>query len=362
MNPTARDRRGTLPSIHTVYQPIETFWNSFDRREAIDRDLERVLNPLDAFLTHLILELAPGLPVLVDLAAEATMGTSSLIGLTHPHVSRVVVADGGTLDADRSISALRVHLRSQPKGPAPLDIIPRAELPASLSGQTQVVILADAREGRAEELANGIRLWLDERPDALVLVLGLARVGECPAIESLLRISTTDSGRRFWLLREVEDVLADSGLGMIARNDHPHAEEILQRIQLFHTSNYRYLDLLKSVSQAAMHAARADDEVMHSHPYSASVRAEVDSLRRAAQESRAHSQESKAQADAANQSLAVMEAELNRLRHAVHETWQHADATAQALAHAHHQLATRLSTRVWRKARRIARKCLPRSR
>ena len=134
-------------------------------------------------------------------------------------------------------------------------------------------------EGTAER-ADAIRRWLYEQPDALVLLLGLGRVGECPAVESAIRLCSADSGRRLWLLRELGEVLAASGLGMVARHDHPHVADILLRIQNLYTGNYRFLDLLKSVNLAEIRAAEIDLEVLKTHPSSRALMAEQDEPRR----------------------------------------------------------------------------------
>jgi hypothetical protein len=114
------------------------------------------------------------------------------------------------------------------------------------------------------------------------------------------------SERRLWLIRELGEFLAASRLGMVARRDHPHAAEILRRLQLQYEGNFGFVDLLKTVNEAALRAARVDDEVMRIHPSAEPLRAELEALRRSAQES-------KAQADAARQALAVMTAERDEL-------------------------------------------------
>ena len=100
-------------------------------------------------------------------------------------------------------------------------------------------------------LAEEIGHWLDEQPDALVLVLGLGRVGDCPAIASLLSLCAPELGKRLWLLRELSEVLMASHLGLVARHDHPHVADVLLSLQQFYTGNYCYLDLLRQVNLAA---------------------------------------------------------------------------------------------------------------
>ncbi len=342
MDPTILDKRPLLPSILTIYRPIEEYWESFKPGGARGPDPEQVLDPFDALLIHHVLDLCPGLPVLVDLAAGVTAGASSLIGLTHPHVRRVVVvSEGESRKVDRASSALRAYVRSHPPGLAPLDVVSLAEMPASLTDQAWVVILADAKAGSAEALADRIRLYLDALPDALVLLLGVGRVGDCPALESLVRLCSTGSGRRFLLIRELGEVLAASHLGMVARHDHPHTADILLRLQLLYTGNYTFLDLLQSLNLSAIRAAKVDDDVMKVHWTAHALRAEADEQRRAAHEARE-------QAAAANHALSLTWAELDALQR----------AHLPFLARVRRKLAPGVAGKLWRVSKRVGRKCL----
>ncbi len=274
MSSMVQNKRPQRPSILTIYRPIEEYWSSFGLAKSFGPDPERVLDPFDALLVHLVLDMVPDRPVLVDLAAEPTGGASSLIGLTHPHVRRVVAVSGGeAAGANRASSALREFCRDRAAEHVPLDVIPAADLPALLPDLSRAVLLVDPRGGGPADLADSIRLWLHEQPDALVLLLNLGRVGECPAIESLIRSCATDSGRRLWLIRELGEVLAASRLGMVARPDHPHVADILLRIESLYTGNHRFLDLLKSVNLAELRAAQIDLDVLKTHPLSQALMA-----------------------------------------------------------------------------------------
>ena len=287
MNATIPDTRQPLPSIVTVYRPIEEFWESSGAASGLGPEPSAALDPFDAFLVHRLLELAPGRPLLVDTAMARTGGASSLVGLAHRHVRAVwAVTEPGSLSARRALSALRGHLRSRGLGLAPLEAVARPELAVGLADQPGTIILTDARGGEVASLAEEIGHWLEARPDALVLVLGLGQVGDCPAIASLVSLCTPESGKRFRLLRELSEVLMASHLGLVARHDHPHVANILWRLQQCYTGNYRYLDLLRQVNHAALREARIDADAMRNHPFSWALTAEIEELKRALQAAR----------------------------------------------------------------------------
>ena len=162
----------------------------------------------------------------------------------------VALLDRGSPAAEKALSGVNSYVRSRGPGLAPFEVIARSESPAAVADQSRVVILADGRRGDPARLAAELRLWMDGLPDALVLVLGLGRAGQCPAIASLLRICAPASGRRFRLMRELGEVLAASRLGAVARHDHPFLGDVLLRIEQSYTSNNGILDLLRRVDQA----------------------------------------------------------------------------------------------------------------
>jgi hypothetical protein len=343
MNPTILDERVKLPSILTVYQPIEEYWRSFGLGRSLGTDPGAFLDPFDALLVHLVLEFSPGLPLLIDMAAGSTAGASSLIGLAHPHVRRVIaVTEDGTAEPARSLPALRAYIRLRIPGPAPLDIIPVESLADSLSEQEQVVILADASRSDPTTLARRVESWLDEAPGALVLLLGLDRVGECPAIDRLLRLCGPGSTNQFWLIRELGEFLAASRLGLVARRDHPHANDILLRLQLQYNGNFGFIDLMKTVNHAAMQSARVDDEVVLVHPSTRHIKVEIETLRQAARESNER-------ADAALRSLAALTAERDELR------WIVPTPLPTILRY---KLSPGILGKLYRGSKRAARKCL----
>jgi hypothetical protein len=303
MNSTIEAKRRPLPSISTVYRPIEEYWGSSRPAGLPDAEPAEALDPLDAFLVHRLLELVPGRPVLVDAAIARTGGASSLIGMQHPRVRAVwAVLDPESLPSRRALATLEDHAGSRGSGPVPLKIVARPELPESLAGQPDAVILADAREGDAASLAEDIGRWLDERPDALVLVLGIGPVGDCAAVASLLSLCSPGSGKQLRLLREVSEVLMASRLGVVARRDHPYIAGALLRLEQLYTGNYRYLDLLWRANHAALREARIDADVLRSHPTFGAISDEIEGLKCAVREANER-------AAAATQALARIQAQ-----------------------------------------------------
>lgn len=358
MNSTIAERRRPLPSIATVYAPVEEYWEAFRPVGSPDGGAFEALDPLDAFLIHRLLELVPGHAVLIDVAIASTGGASSLIGMHHPRTPDVwAVVDTESLPSRRALESLQRHSGRRGAEPgARLKAVARAELLEALAGQAGAIVLADARGGDAACQAEEIGRWLDARPDALVLVLGLGRVGDCPAVASLLALCSPESGRRFRLLRELSEVLMGSGLGIVARSDHPDVDDALLRLEQLYTGNYRYLSLLWRANHAALREARIDADVLRGHLTFGAISEEIEGLKRAVREANER-------ADAAGASTGMATGDVSTLvllRRALAPT--PVGGAWRLVRRVRHHLSPTPVGRAYRLTKRVARACVARGR
>ncbi|MHB1556909.1 MAG: hypothetical protein ACYC61_05445 [Isosphaeraceae bacterium] len=276
-------RRRPLPSILTVYRPIEEYRESASSGEVAGAS--ELLGPLDAFLVHRLLDLLPGEPVLIDGAIVATGGSSSLVGLNHPRVRAVWgVADGNNDACREAVSSLRDHLGRRAADGPNLGVLPAAELPPGLTRVSTPVVLLDASGDRCASLAEQVGDWLDRRPNAVVLVLGLGKVGQCPAMASLVGRCTPESGLRLDLLRELNEVLMASRMALVASRGNEGVSLAIERLRLSYTGNFRYVDLLRQVNDTAMRQANIDVDTLRAHPTFGPLSEEIEGLKRAARE------------------------------------------------------------------------------
>src|SRR5579875_2263540 len=79
MYPVFHAPRPRLPSVLSVFGPIEQYQADRDKRSLFSGNTGAVLEPLDAYLAHLLVNVHPGEPVLLDLTAEQTSGASTLL-------------------------------------------------------------------------------------------------------------------------------------------------------------------------------------------------------------------------------------------------------------------------------------------
>jgi hypothetical protein len=277
--------RPHLPSVLSVFGPIEQYQGDLQKRSPFHGDAIAVLEPLDAYLAHLLLTAHPGEPAILDLAADATAGASTLVGLLHPSQPHVR-AIGGSLSGDRRSyrGAVEEFLQRHGKDHSSLEWMHHAE---HLHGETDVFVFVAANK---PDIDTEVERCLTQVPSAIVLVFGLGPVGDCAALDALLKRFPTGSPRRLTLLRESGEALSASRLGMVAQRDNDTAEAALRRLKQLFTSNYSFLGLLRSATENAIRATGSDTAVRESDGSFLEWNHEINQLKKAAQHAREHAE------------------------------------------------------------------------
>ncbi|HTU88639.1 MAG TPA: hypothetical protein VMF69_00945 [Gemmataceae bacterium] len=282
MSPAFATTRPRLPSILSVFQPIEQYQTGLRQQSMLLAAVAADLEPLDAYLVHLLMNVHPGEPAILDLTAEATGGASTLLGLLHPRQPRVYAA-GGPLPGDRHSyrGGVEEFLQRQGKSFSLLHWLPHAEPAAELRGETDVIVFVS--RSRLDADAE-VEQWLNVLPSALVLVFGLGAVGDCPTLDALVQRFPTGSPRRLALLRDSGEVLSASRLGLVTNRDNAAAEIALRRLKQLFTSNYSFLGLLRSATEQAIGATESDAAARESSAHFLAWNQEINQLKKAAQQ------------------------------------------------------------------------------
>jgi hypothetical protein len=259
MYPTLAKTRAQLPSLSTVSGPIEQYYAALQEQRPLAASTATSLEALDAYLVHLFLNCHPETTTLLDLAAEATAGASSLLGLLHPRVKQVR-ALGGPLPGDRRAyrGVVEDFLFDKGQALSCLEWLSSAELSGQRGTGGDIVLFIEA--GCADMDAE-VERCLNAVPSAVVLIFGLGAVGDCAAIDALLRRFPSGSPRRFTLWRESGEALSASRLGMVASRDNPAAKIALVRLKQLFTGNYSFLGLLRSATEQAIRSSSSDGDV-----------------------------------------------------------------------------------------------------
>jgi hypothetical protein len=200
----------------------------------------------------------PIAPVVVDLTAAATLGAAAALCLTDPSVRRVTVPRGvgggwrfilSRFLKDRDPATVRELVEADGLTDSPATAV-EPEYPA--------LVLTALADRSGPELAAEVSRWLEAVPRAVVMVLGLGEVGNCPGLAALVA-SCTGSSRLLALPRELAPALAGSRLAVVGRRSNPVVAEALFRTGRLFADNFRFLDLVRETCLAAVQKASLDD-------------------------------------------------------------------------------------------------------
>ncbi len=215
---------------------------------------------LDAYIVTLVLEFLPGPLALIDLTGAPA--EVSCLALAQERVAEVVTWPGPD-PTSPTCAACTETLRNQDPGQARLKILPdfgsalrRLDRPAAEPSLQHVVVIAADRQGTVSDLAELALEILDMNRAAIVIALGLGRIGECRQLAALASTFPPDSRRALALARELRGMAQKCSLGLVYDRSHEQVTTTLERIENLFVTNYDYLDLLTEVCDLRAGSAR----------------------------------------------------------------------------------------------------------
>jgi hypothetical protein len=124
--------------------------------------------------------------------------------------------------------------------------------PGSAPGEPSLehlVVIAEEPDRKTPRLGETAGRILDANSRAVVIVLGLGRVGECRKLASLTGSFPPDSLATLTLARELRGMAQACSLGLVYHRSNECATTALHRIEALYATNYDYLDLLTEVCE-----------------------------------------------------------------------------------------------------------------
>jgi hypothetical protein len=224
------------------------------------------IEPLDAFLMHQVAALYPQEPAVVDLAADATGGATAAFWAAHPAVGHVrvppaVPVEAGGRGAWRRQFADVMSALAAPPDAWSLDDTPPAlcEDDGPPGGGVPLLVSAFAPDTSPADVQRLLQQTLALYRDATVLLLGVGRAGDGPALEGAVSFCSHDSPHRLLLARELSPFFAASQLAVISARGDERAGVVLRRIAGTFEGNFQFLSLAEQVVTAAQRAEAAPE-------------------------------------------------------------------------------------------------------
>jgi GT2 family glycosyltransferase len=252
----------SMATLFSAYQPIERYTKLLGRFYGDELAPAVSLNALDAYLMRQIVTYQPTASTIVDFAADATLGASTLVWTEHPQVRQIIAPrltqeyvpqlDWRAL-IPRAIEELAV---TKPPIILPDEVIDRPGgwegVRAALPPLSPVVFVLAETEAQTSTLAQRLAALFEQQHDALVMLVPLGALGESTILEAALAFSTVGGTYRLTALREVAPFFAASQLGMIYRRDNTLLPTILERLHALYEGNFQFLALAEAVTASAL--------------------------------------------------------------------------------------------------------------
>jgi len=272
VRPTAFARTIAHPTMFSIYEPIEHYVNS--HLSALDDPASPRVCPseLDLFLLHKLLAYYPVRPRVLDMAADATSGVSSLFFAAEPQVRDVRIFRS-TVGVDPNWLPLFQEALADldiPEAPvwSVVDVDHVGDcLVASEKNKLHFPTLALLA---ADELAEPERLTgvLDElfafQNDVVVAIIPLGRIGESAVLETLIADCAAKKSRRLTALREVCPFTAASRIGLVYHVANSFMNDILGQLARSFQGNFQFLTLVRDLIGANMELERLRAEATES--------------------------------------------------------------------------------------------------
>lgn len=237
-------------TVSSSFRSVEQYFQLLRTVSGVSPAPAVTLRGIDAYLMKQIAACYPVAPTVIDLAAEPTLGASTVFWVSaYPSVQRVAAARLGGEDGSPWESLVNGVAES-------LDLEMKALRYYNLAldhPNTWEAIWADLNPisplfftVSAPDAVQHLRMLLTLNQNPVIFVLPIGAIGESPALETMLALCRSDSPYRMMALRELRPFFAHSQLAVIFRRDNPNMPDILERIGHMYDGNFDFIALVEN--------------------------------------------------------------------------------------------------------------------
>lgn len=281
-----------LGTLFEAYAPVERYYRMLESSGDEPRAPLARLRAEDAFLLHLVGSMYGQARAIVDLAGAPTWGATTALWTSQDRGRRVLAPDPtmGRPD-DLAWPDVLLEFVDELSPAADLDFYPPEsedafppDLPGLRPGDRRPVLVCFALSPEAgRDPAGLLGPIYDAQPSAVVLLLGLGRVGEDPAVETLSAWARTH-GLRLAALRDLSPFLASARAAAIYPSHDAEFPQVLDRIRRLFDGNFDFLTLAHQTCTLSLAKGKVDARAKE-------LQARCGELERALQGERAASEE-----------------------------------------------------------------------
>lgn len=248
---TVETKLAAQNTLFDTYAPVERYLQELQSRSGQQPAPPVPLLAEDAYLMHAFVGSHPQFHAVFDLAAGTTWGATTVLWASQERRCRVYTPELGPENDPMSWTGLLRETLEDSECASRLEFVSSGLGLTELLGRCRekhrpgLVVIAPA-EDDAESPSATLRAVFSAHPKALVLLLGLGRIGEDPRLGALLEWARTNESR-LAAFRELSPFLAGSRLAVVFPRHDIETPETLKRLQRLFTGNFDFLTLAQQV-------------------------------------------------------------------------------------------------------------------
>lgn len=245
-----------LPTLTSSYRNVERYYE-------LMATAVRGFNPpvnlsaLDAFLLQQAIRYLPEPATVIDMATQATAGSSVICWLSAERIRRVVApkSDWATTESSDWRTGFGLAAEAMDVDTAVLsDHSVEQVLKEHFTPLSPVVFSLAQTETDAALLGQRLKSLLEIHPQATIFLLPLGDVGDSALLTEALNFVNAHAEYKLQLVRELCPFWASSRLGVIFPSANADVPASLYRLRQQYDGNFEFLNLARLLTQSELRA------------------------------------------------------------------------------------------------------------
>lgn len=246
-----------LPTLMSSYRATERYNNLLFKACSGKLEPSVNLSALDAYLLQQVVNQLSNQVTIVDLAADATCGASTICWLSAANVRQAVVPQNDWETGENAEWRTGFRFVAEEMGfddEVLLSETIEQALKAKNNPLSQVIITLAQTEADAPKLGERLRSLFALQPNAAVFLLPLGAIGDSELLAQAINFGSSQKSYRVVALRDFCPFWTASRLGLIYPVNNADLPVSLDRLQQQYDGNFQFLNLTQMLIESELHS------------------------------------------------------------------------------------------------------------
>lgn len=258
-----------LPTLLSSYRLIERYGELLLQADGDAIKAETDLSALDAYLLQQTICHLSQQAIVVDLAADATCGASTVCWMTAENVKQIVVPRHDWQSGSNTAWRNSFHFAIEAMGlnPVELAVEPFQQvLTEQKNPLFQTVIILAQAETDAQALNERLAALFSLQPKAIVFLLSLGAIGNSELLKQAISFAEARAPYQLIALRELCPFWSTSRLGVFYSSDNVDLPASLRRLQQQYEGNFQFLKMVRHVVESELKTGSSTSDQVETPP------------------------------------------------------------------------------------------------